>query len=158
MDELDAPVEVLEHGRATVHPVAAIDVAHPFDVLDRGTVDVPADHAIHAAVAGMVRDAGFVPVDEIQRALDLALGIPRKRPVAGLAQLAANPGQQDVDPHEHRVRDVPQFRQPAVVARDLVELVAVDQQVAAAVCGHVHGLADHMDVAERHHRRTARQR
>ena len=125
MDDFEAAVEVLHHGRAAVHPVAAVDVVDAIDPLDDGAMDVAADHAIHSPVAGRVGDRLLEVENEADRVLHLVLRIPRQRPVSGNAETPANPRKPRVDPDQEVVRHVAQDGDPAVVARDLVEFVPV---------------------------------
>jgi hypothetical protein len=44
---------MLDHRRAAVHPVAAVDVGDAVAFEHRGDMDVAADHPVHAAIARM---------------------------------------------------------------------------------------------------------
>jgi hypothetical protein len=82
VDELHAAVAVLDDGGAAVHPVPAIEVGDAVLLADNGRVDVTADHAVHAALARVVQERVLEIEDEADRALHLALGVARQRPVA----------------------------------------------------------------------------
>ena len=88
-------------------------------------------------------------VNETDRALDPSLGIAGQRPVARDAQGPAQPGQPGIESHQKVVGDVAEHRYPAVMARHLIELVAMEHQVAPSVGGGMDEFADHLDVAER---------
>jgi hypothetical protein len=107
-----------------------------------------ADDPVHPALAHGVHHRLLEVEDEAHRALDLALGVAGQRPVARAAQPAAQARQVGVDPHQGVVGHVTEHRDPAMVAGDLVELVAMDQQEAPAIGGDMLDLVDQLDVAE----------
>jgi len=82
---------VLDDGGAGIDPVAAVEVGDAVDLALRRGVDVAADHAVGAAVAGVARERLLELEDEGERALHLALGEARQGPVARHAQIAAQP-------------------------------------------------------------------
>jgi hypothetical protein len=148
VDEFETAVVMLDDRGAGIHPVAAIGIDQAVHLLERGPVDVAADHAVQAALAHVVHDRVLEIEDELQRAFDTALGVARQRPVARNAEQAAQLRQPAVDAHQVVVGHVAQHRHPAVVARDLVEVVAVDEQEATSVRGFVHMLVNDVDIAE----------
>ncbi len=139
---------VFDDGGAAIHPVAAIDIDHAIDRADCGAVDVAADHAVQPALAHGANQRILEVEDERNGSLDAVLGITGKGPIAGAAQQAAQARERGVEAHQQVVADVADHCQPAVVARHLVELVAMQQQVAPAVGGDVDVLAPDFDVAE----------
>ena len=140
---------MLDDGGAAIHPVAAVDVGQTVHLADGGAVDVPADDAVETALAYRMDHRVLEIVNEIDRPLDAAFGVAGQRPVAGNAQGAPQPGKPGIDAHQEVVGDVAQHRHPAVMTHHLIEFVAVQQQVAAAIGRGVDVLADHADVAER---------
>ena len=130
--DAQATIEVLDQRGAAFDPVAVIAVEDAIDVADLGVVDVAADHAVDAAPARFARHRVLVAVDELDRVLDLVLQVGRQRPV-GQAELAAAPVEGGVDAQRRAVGPVAEDREPARIAHDAVELVAMDHQQLAAV-------------------------
>src|ERR1019366_8032251 len=64
--------------------------------------------------------------------------------------MAAQPGQPTVDAHQNVVGNVTKYGDPTVVTRHLIELVAVDDEIALSVCGSMNVFADDLNVAECH--------
>ena len=110
-------------------------------------VDVPADHPVEPALVALVGDGFLEVADEVHRGLDLVLEVRRQRPVA-VAPAPPPVVQPTVEEQGELVGGIAEERQPAVVAGDHVELVAVYHQQLAAVGGTVHRLVDQADVAE----------
>ena len=140
---------MLDDRGAAVDPVAAVQVADAADLAHRGGVDVSAHDAVDAALARMVQDRVLEVENEAHRAFDLALSVTGERPVAGHTKQPPHARQPQVEAHQNIVGPVAEQREPAVIARDLVELVAVDQQIAPSVGGDMHVIALDPDVAER---------
>lgn len=147
--QFHASVQVFHDRGAAVHPVAAVDIGQALDFLDHRPVDVAADRAVESQLACVADHRFFEVEDEIQRGLDAAFCVARQRPVAGALESAPHPRQVDVQPDQQVVGDVAEYRDPFVVARDLVELVAVHQQVAASVASGVDMFGYDHHVAER---------
>ena len=84
---------------------------------------------------------------KLHRVLDLQLGPLRERPV-GKSQPPAQRVEHAVGRDREVVGLVAEQRQPARLGDDEIEMVAVDDQVAAAVGALVHGLVLHLDAAE----------
>ena len=76
-NELHAAIQVFNNGRATVHPVAAIEVVNAVDFLDHRPVDMAADGTVHSLFAGVVDDGIFKVENKIDGGFDLAFGIAR---------------------------------------------------------------------------------
>ena len=91
MNELHASVQVFDDGRATIHPITAIEVAHAIDLLNHGPVDMAANGAVHALLTRVVQDGILKVEDETDGRFYLALGIARQGPVAGASECAAQP-------------------------------------------------------------------
>src|SRR5215510_6009571 len=62
-DDLEAAVEVLDHGGAALDPVAAIDVATAAIIPDDRMMDMTADDAVDAVPLGFGRDCLLVMAD-----------------------------------------------------------------------------------------------
>lgn len=148
MHEFHAPAGALDNRGAAVDPVTAVDVGDAIELAQCGSVDVAADHAVDAALARVMYDRVLEIENETHGALDLALRIAGERPVAGHAQEPAQGRQPQIEVHEDVVGPVPQECEPAVVARHLVEFVAVDEQVAPPVGAGMDVIALDPDVAE----------
>lgn len=71
--------------------------------------------------------------NELQRAFDPAFGIAGQRPVAIHAKTAADQGKKAVDPHQKVIGCIAKYGNPAGMPGDLVVLVPVDKQEAAAI-------------------------
>ena len=132
VDDAQAAVEILDQRGAALDPVAVVAVEDAVDGADLGVMDVAAHHAVDAAAARFARHRVLVVVDELHGVLDLVLQVGRQRPV-GQAELAAAPVEGRVDAQRRGVGPVAQDGEPARVAHDAVELVAVDDQELAAV-------------------------
>src|SRR5262249_52903697 len=146
--QLHAAVEVLDDGRAAVHPVATVDVHDAVDALDGGRVDMPANHAVQPAVLYAAHDAFLEVRDEAHGGLHLVLCIARERPIAGDSERSSHPGQNHVEADEESIGLIAEYREPLVVFGHDIELVTVQQKVAAAVGSGVDVLTMHGDVAE----------
>ena len=138
---------MLDHRRAALHPVAAIDVAQAEIVVHGGGVDVAADHAVGLMVLGFGRQRLLERADEIDRVLHLQLGPFRQRPI-GRAQHAAHGVEDAVGGEREVVGLVAQEREPARLRHHQIELVAVHHQIAPPVGAFVDGVLDHLDAAE----------
>ena len=91
LDEFQPAVQMFYDGRATVHPVAAVDIEKPVHFLDGGAMDVAAHHTVKAAFAHGMDDGILEIADETDRCFDLALGIACQRPVSADTQSTAPP-------------------------------------------------------------------
>src|SRR5262245_39809990 len=116
---------MLDDRRAAVDPVAAVDVRDAVDLLDGGSMDMAANHAIQPALLDAAHDRLLEVVDEADRRLHFALGIPGERPVPGHAEAAPHPGEQDVEPYQERVAVIAEQSEPPVALGHDVELVAM---------------------------------
>ena len=110
-------------------------------------VDMTADHAIEAALDALVGDGLLEVADKVHRTLDLVLEVGRQRPVA-VAVAAAPVVEPAVEGQGQLIGRIAKKGQPAVIAGDHVELVAVDHQQAPSIGGDVLGLIDQLDIAQ----------
>jgi len=149
LNEFHAAIVVLDDRSATVDPVAAVDVSHPVDVANGRAVNVATDHAIEPATPYRVHHRILEVIDEADRALYFAFGVPRQGPVTGNAQRAPHEREPGIEAHEQVVGNVAKHRNPAVVARDLVEFIAVQNGVAPPIRRDMDVLLHELDVAER---------
>src|SRR5262249_31697118 len=151
--DLEASVGVLDESGAALDPVAVIAIGDTGDFADFRMVYVAADHAVDAALGGRFGDGLLEARDVLDRVLDPQLEISRERPIRKAEALAY-----DVDPmvgaEGHVVGPVAQEGEPAGVAHDHVELVAMHHEKAAAVCGRVDGLAHHLDLSDAYFKET----
>ena len=138
---------MLGDGRAALDPVAGIDVAEPAESEDAGVVDMAADHAVGADAPGLVAERLLEGADIFYGVLDFLLEPGRQRPEAE-AEAAAEVVEHGVENQGQLVGAFAEEGEPARVANDGVELVAMDDQEAAAVGGQVDDLVDDFDAAE----------
>jgi hypothetical protein len=110
-------------------------------------VDVPADHAVRAALLGLARDGVLKLVDIADRALDLVLEVARQAPVRQAA-LGADAVEPAVDLQRELVGQVARDGQPARALDDAVVQVTMRDPQLPAVGRHMHGLVHHVDAAE----------
>ena len=141
------PLRILDERGAAFDPVAVVAVDDVAVGADFGGVDVAADDAVDAPPARLGDDRLLVVADVLDRVLDLVLQVLRQGPV-GKAELPADDVEPDVELQREDVGVVADERQPLRVFDDGVELVAVDDQEAAAVGGLVDRLAEDGDPAE----------
>ena len=115
--------------------------------MQRGGVDVAADHTVGLVMFGFGRQRLLESADEIDRVLHLHLRPFRQRPVG-----AAEDAQQQIENAVHRDRKVvglvAEQREPARLCHDQIEHVAMHDQIALAVGGYVDGVLHHFDAAE----------
>src|SRR5579883_1312869 len=130
--DAQAAVEILDQRGAALDPVAVVAVEDAVDGADLGMVDMAAHHAVDAAAARFARHRALIVADELHGVLDLVFEVSRQRPV-GQAEPPAGPVEQRVEPERGVVGPVAQDREPARVAHDAVELVAMDDQQLLAV-------------------------
>ncbi|MBA7680558.1 hypothetical protein ES703_88878 [subsurface metagenome] len=138
---------MLDQRGAAFHPVAAVHVADAMLVVDRGVVDVAADHALAAMAPRLAGERRFERADVIHRLLHLELRPLRQRPV-GHTEHAA----EEVDEAIHLDREViglvAEMGEPARILHHEVEDIAVDHEVALAVDAGMDGVLHHIDTAE----------
>jgi len=140
---------MLDDGGTAIDPVAAIDVHRSvLAFTDHRTVDMSADDAVQPALTGGMQCRFLEVEDELQRLLDPPLGVPGQRPVTAHAEAAADQRQQHVRPDQQVVGNVAEHGDPAMMARDLVEFVTMQQQEASPVGQRMHVFAADLDVAE----------
>src|SRR3990167_942064 len=126
-DEFKPTVQMFDNGGTTVHPVSAVNIKQPAHFLDGGTMDVATHHTIQAAFAHCMDDGILEIVDKTDRRFNLALGIARQRPVSANMQGASHPRQPGIGPDQQIVGDIAEYGDPAMMARNLIELVPVYQ-------------------------------
>jgi len=132
---------------AVLHPVPVIAVEHAIDGADAGTMDVPADDAVQAALHGRVRRGVFVRLHVAHRVLEPQLEVVSERPVRH-AEHAPHEVDAAVQAHRELVRATADARQPAAALHGRVELVPVHDQQLAAIRGGMHVLAADLEIAE----------
>ena len=147
VQDFQAAVGVFDERRAAFDPVAVVAVEDAVDGPHLGGVDVAADDAVGAQPSRLGDDGGLEAADVFDRLLDLVLEVGRQRPVAE-PQLAADPVEGGVDGQRRRIGPVAGKGQPFGVPDHAVELVAVQDQQAAAVGGDVDGLVLDDDAPE----------
>src|SRR5215475_9770942 len=146
--DLELSVEMLDHRGAAFDPVAAIDVAQAEIVADHGMMDVAADDPVETAPPpGFRGERALVLPDESHRVLDFQLGPFGQRPI-GQTKRAPDRIEIGVDEDREIVGIAAEEREPARVANDHDEQVAVNDEVALAVGGDVDGILEHLDAAE----------
>jgi hypothetical protein len=101
-----------------------------------GHVDVAADHAVRVFAPGPVDDCVLEVGDVLHGALGGGFGRGGERPV-GLVQPATDAIEGAVEGQETAVGPAPNFGEPAGVADDAVELVAVQHEEPSPVGGRV---------------------
>src|SRR5262245_28903650 len=146
-DDLEAAVEVLDHGGAALDPVAAVDVAAAGIIPDDRMMDMTADDAVDAVPPGFGRDCLLVMADEVDSVLDLQLGPLRQRPVRK-AKLTPNDVERCVAPDRDVIGLITKQRQPARMANHHVEQIAVNDEIALAVGRDMDGALQHLNATE----------
>lgn len=126
---LESSVEVLDHRRATLDPIAAIDVAKAGHPTDGGVMNVTTDHAMRLPATRLGRKRMLELADEADRVLYFQLGPLRDRPI-GEPERSARHVEMSVEPDRDIVGLVAQQRQPARVADHHVEQITVNHEVA----------------------------
>jgi len=58
-NQLHATIQMLDDGRAAIHPVTAIEVMHAIDLLDHGPVNVATNGAVQPLFAGVADNRIF---------------------------------------------------------------------------------------------------
>ena len=147
-DELHAAIQMLDDGGTAIHPVTTIEVVHATDFLDHGPVNMAANGTVQALLTCMVHDGIFKVEDQTDGGLDFALGIAGQGPVTRAFECAAQPGAVNIESDQQVVCLVTQNGDPPVMARDLIELIAMQQQIPAAIRGGMDVLVIHKNVAE----------
>ncbi|GJE62734.1 hypothetical protein MPOCJGCO_4869 [Methylobacterium trifolii] len=138
---------MLDDRGAGFHPVAGVEVAQAVDLAVGRMVDVAADHPVRPLPPGLVGQEPLELADEVDRVLHLQLRPGREGPV-GQPEAAAQLVQAGVDEQREAVGAVPEVGEPAGVAHHHVELVAVDDEVAAPVRRLVDAALGDLDAAE----------
>src|SRR3546814_9724871 len=97
MQDLLAPVEMLDERGAPFDPVAVIIISDVTEASRLGGVDMAADDTVHPQPRRFVRDRLLEARYEGDRVLHLAFGVLRQRPVRQTEPLAHG-GDDDVEP------------------------------------------------------------
>src|SRR3546814_3850115 len=79
---------MLDQRRATLHPIAVIIVCDAIEIARLGRMDMAANNAIDLAHSRLIGDRVFEAGDELDRILDLALGMLRQRPIGQVEEPA----------------------------------------------------------------------
>src|SRR3954452_22622659 len=132
---------------AAFRPVSAIDVGYSEVISDHGMMDMPANDAVDTAPPRLGGECVLVLSDELDRVLDFQLRPFGQGPI-GQPERTPDRVEIGVEPDRQIVGVVAQKREPAGVANDDVEKVAVDDQIALAARAHVDGILEHLDAAE----------
>lgn len=135
-DDFEGAVEVFDDGGHGFDPVAGVEVVDVADFFIGRGVDVTADDAVAFFGIGEVLQLFFVFADEADGAFDFGFD-PFGEGEGGFAAPVAIGVVDAVDFEEGVVADGAEFRHPFVVGGDVVEAVAVDDEVVA-----VGGLVD----------------
>ncbi|HST02619.1 MAG TPA: hypothetical protein VLJ84_13255, partial [Usitatibacter sp.] len=122
----------LHQRREAFHPIAVVAIEDPADVADLRLVDVPADHAVEAALARFGRERRLEVADVVDGVLHALLEELRERPVRE-PQVRARPVEPLVQLQREHVEPVAQVREPLRALHHRVEEVAVDHEEALAV-------------------------
>jgi hypothetical protein len=128
-------------------PVAVITVKDAVDHADFRMMNVPADHAIRAALSGLAGHCGLKVADVAYGPLDLQLQVARQAPV-GQSETGAQRVETTIDLESPLVPDVAQIGQPLGALNDAIEEVAVRDPESSAVGGHMDAFGKHVDAAE----------
>lgn len=75
MQDLEASIEVFDHRRTTLHPVAIVAIDDPLAIADLGRVNVTADDAIEATAPRFANDGLFIIADVLDGIFDLMFQI-----------------------------------------------------------------------------------
>jgi len=111
-------------------------------------MNMAADHAIEVPVAHGVHDGVFKIKNERHRTFYASLGVARQGPVIGNAKRAPHPGNPDIDAHQEVVTDIAQHRQPAMMTRDLIKIIAMNDQITTAIGSDMNVLFGDQDVTK----------
>ena len=140
---------MLDDGGAAFHPVAGVHIPEAREIGDAGVVDMAAHDAIGADPPRLLGKRLLEGADIVDGVLDPELQPGRQRPVAE-AEPAADAIEAGVEGDDGVVGAGAEMRQPARVADDQIEDVAMNDQEPAAVGGFVDDAVDHLDAAEMH--------
>jgi hypothetical protein len=149
VEESDVAVEILDEGGAALHPVAAVQVLHAAHAPDFRAVDVAADHAVDALLAGELRHGVLEVRDVAHGGLGLELEVRGDRPVAEAAA-PPHPVQVQVQVEDPVVHPRAHALEQPVEVHQAVELVPVQHEVAAPVGGGVDVALHQLHAAELH--------
>src|SRR5260221_10461974 len=119
-------------GSAAFHPVAAIDVGDAEIVMDGGVMNMAANHAVRAASLGLEHQCLLEFANVIDGVLDLSLRPLGQRPIAE-AEAPAQVVENTVNNDSNRIGVVAQMGEPARLRHHEVEMIAMDDQIAASI-------------------------
>src|SRR5262245_7907698 len=145
--ELEVAVDVLDDRGAVLHPVATVGVDGPVDPAQSRAVNVSAHHAGETAAPGLVGERALEGRHEIDDGLQAILEIAGQAPVPE-PEASATSVEPPVEGQPRVASDTAEPHDPAMTARDAVEIVAVQDQQQAAVGGAMDRLPRDHDVAE----------
>lgn len=112
---------------AALDPIAVVAVEDTVDHAHLGMMKLAAYDAVDAAAPRFARHGPLVVRDEVHGVLDPVLEECRERPV-GQAELAVSPVEEPIEAQCRGIGPVAQDGEPAGVAYDAIELVAVNHQ------------------------------
>ena len=144
LQDLQPAVEVLDQRRATLGPVTVIAVENAVDHTDLRVMDMAADHAVHVPSARFPGEHDLEVGDVLHRVLHPVLQVCQERPVRK-SQDTPDAVDEPVAVQHHAVRPVTEPVEPARVADDAVEAVAVCDEEPPPVGSHVRGLGPDLD-------------
>lgn len=78
VQDLEAAIEVLDHRRTTLHPVAIVAIDDPLAIADLSRVNVTTNDAIEAAASRFANYCFFVIADVLDGIFDLVFQIRRQ--------------------------------------------------------------------------------
>ena len=136
---------------AALYPVTAVHVEDVTDVPYFRVMNVTADHTIVPSSTTLVRDCLFKVPDITDRLFDPVLDPGRQRPVA-VTETAAQLIEVSIQFEEQVVANIAQPGDPAMISRDDVELIAVDDEHFFALHGDVGVLVDDAQISDVHGR------
>src|SRR5262249_48296892 len=145
--QLEVAIHGLDDGGAALDPIAAIEVVDAPKSTVASVMNVAADNAVKATPPGLRRDRLFECADIGNSALDAVLKIGREGPIAE-AEMTPAPIQRVIEPERELVTMVAEACEPARRAHDHVELIAVDDVVAASLRCRMHDVLVNFDAAE----------
>jgi len=146
-DDFKLTLRVFGQCRAAFDPIAIIAIKDAVYVSDLGVMDVAADNAIDAALAGGAGDGLFIVGDIFNGVFDPGFEISRQRPIR-TAKGAADDMEPIVERQRHAVGLIAQPGKPPGVGHNRVKLVAMKDQKLPAIGGLMDGFAHDLDAGQ----------